>query len=107
MEPIQEVQHDHKCCKKIVDKTYKAMFGYSESWICGKPATYMNGNGHKFCTKHSGMQRYVIRQGDTGPVLSRHDTEQRGRIALQQSDVPGIRLQKLSPGHRRDIAFKP
>lgn len=96
----------HTCCKKIVDKTYSSM-GYTESWVCGKPAIYKHGSSH-FCRHHSGIQRYVIRIGDTGSILSRYDTEDQARAAFKALDMTGIRIQRLTGSKRRDLldAFK-
>lgn len=78
-----------KTCKNEFDK-----------WVCGKPAIYQEGKEY-YCRHHSRMGRYVIRDGDTGPILARFDTEQQLREAIVNH--PGMRMQKLSKSSRRDI----
>ena len=83
------------CCKKIVDKQYKAFFGHTESWVCGKPATYTNGQ-HFFCRHHSKMGRYVIREGEKGNILSRFDTEEEVRAEFSKIDNKGLQIQRIT-----------
>lgn len=92
---------DNKCCKRIKDKQWHWL-GYKESWTCGSPATYTNGT-HWFCTRHSKMQRYVLRKGDVGEIISRYDTEAELREAYRSVTDPEIRMQKISKSRRRDI----
>ena len=99
---ITEQNHSHKCCKKIVDKQYKGIFGYTESRICDKPAVYSNGF-HCFCRHHSQTGRYVIRQGECGPIVSRHNTEIEARNTFNSLQMTGIEIQHLSKSHRRTL----
>jgi hypothetical protein len=69
-------------------------------YTCGKPATYTNGT-HYFCTHHSRMQRYIIRDGDVGKILARFDTEEELRANID--NYPGMVMQKLTHSHRRTI----
>lgn len=89
-----------KCCKRV-NLTAKYIGVYS-SVICGKNASYKDGNNF-YCTNHSCMERYVIRVGETGKILARFDTENQLRKAFAESDLKGIRGQRLTKSKRRDI----
>lgn len=101
MKLITEKDHGYTCCKKIVDKTY-SWIGHKESWICGKLAVYEEGK-QKFCRHHSQMGRYVIRQGETGPILERYDTEDQARNAFKLLDMTGIQIQRITGSKRRSL----
>lgn len=88
---------DKTCCKKVIVKDWFS----KRSWICKKPASYTNNNTHFYCRKHSKMGRYVIRNGDIGEILFRCDTEE--ELRKEFINHPGMRMQKISPGHRKDI----
>lgn len=95
---MQKIETEEICCKKIKHSMREfGIIGYSK---CNSKAKYTNGK-HFFCTKHSLQQRYVIRHGDVGNILARFDTEQEMRYNIHL--YPGMRMQKLSKSHRRDI----
>ena len=93
---MTKVETNEVCCKKIVVKDWF----HKESWVCGKPATHTNGS-HFFCRHHSKTGRFVIRNGDVGEILARFDTEKEMRDSIHL--YPGMRMQKVSKSHRRDI----
>lgn len=94
---MKEITTEEKCCKKVTPQQYGFNVG---SYICNKPATYTNGT-HFFCRKHSKMGRFVIRNGDVGEIIERFDTEQLMRDAIVK--YPGMRMQKVTSSHRKDI----
>lgn len=97
MKPITD-NEVHICDKKVTP----TQFGYGNfcSYKCGKPATHTNGS-HNFCRKHSKTGRFVIRNGDVGEILARFDTENELRENI--SKFPGMRMQKVTSSHRKDI----
>lgn len=95
---MYKIETNEICCKRIKHSARQiGIIGYSK---CTNKATYTNGT-HFFCTKHSRMQRFVIRNGDIGEILARFDTEQELRNNIHL--YPGMRMQKVTKSHRRDI----
>jgi hypothetical protein len=95
---MNRIETNEICCKKIKHSAREmGIIGHSK---CNNKAEWTNGT-HFFCTKHSKMQRWVVRDGDVGKILARFDTEQELRNNIHL--YPGMRGQKLSKSHRRDI----
>jgi len=95
---MYKIETNEICCKRIKHSARQiGIIGHSK---CTNKATYTNGT-HFFCTKHSRMQRFVIRNGDIGEILARFDTEQELRNNIHL--YPGMRMQKVTKSHRRDI----
>jgi len=95
---MQEIETNEICCKKVKHSAREmGIIGYSK---CTNKATYTNGT-HFFCTHHSKMQRFVIRDGNVGKILARFDTEQEMKDNIHL--YPGMNMQKLSKSRRRDI----
>jgi hypothetical protein len=93
---MKPIETNETCCKKITIKDWFKHWSY----ICGKPATHTN-SSYFYCRKHSKMGRYVIRNGDVGEILFRCDTEEELRKEI--INHPGMRMQKISSSHRKDI----
>lgn len=85
------------CCKM---RQHHTPWGKGGRSPCSKFATYTNGT-HCFCTHHSRMQRYIVRDGDIGKIITRFNTEQELRDNIHK--YPGMRMQHLTKSHRRDI----
>jgi len=85
------------CCKM---KQHHTPWGKGGKSPCTTLATYFNGT-HYFCRHHSRMQRYIVRDGDVGEIIKRFNTEQELRDNIHL--YPGMRMQKLTHSHRRDI----
>ncbi len=81
-------------------KQHSMWYGKTGKSKCTKLATYFNGT-HYFCRHHSRMQRYIVRDGDVGEIIKRFDTEQELRNNIHL--FPGMRMQKLTHSHRKDI----
>ena len=102
--------HYHKTMRKLFNNTMNTIcckmrhhsewYGKTGKSPCTRLATYTNGT-HYFCTHHSGMQRYIVRDGDVGEIIKRFDSEQELRDNIHE--YPGMRMQKLTHSHRRDI----
>jgi len=85
------------CCKM---KQLHTPWGKGGRIKCKAFASYTNGT-HHFCTHHSQMQRYIVRDGDVGKIIARFDTEQELRDNINK--YPGMRMQKLTRSHRVNI----
>lgn len=86
-------------CGKVMKHSMREM-GIIGKSNCTRIATYTNGS-HVFCTRHSRMQRFVAREGDTGKIFARFDTEQELRNNIHK--FPGARMQKITSSHRKDL----
>lgn len=93
-----EDNNEHTCCKRV--KHSMRNMGVIGTSICGKKATYQEGT-YYFCKHHSKTGRYVVRDGDIGKILARFDTEKELRANIHL--YSGMRMQKLTKSHRRDI----
>jgi hypothetical protein len=84
--------------------TPQGCISFKEKFRCTKDATHMI-NGKHLCRHHSKTGRYVIREGDTGPIHFRCDTEKelRQEFSSESYPKPQYRMQKISKSHRRDI----
>lgn len=85
-------------CQRVI-KENDWLFGRSK-WVCGKTATHEIG-GQKLCRHHARVGRYIVRDGDIGEILARFDTEKELRENIHL--YPGMRMQKVTKSHRRDI----
>lgn len=94
-----EGEHNHTCCKKMVNKNPYGL-QYTETKVCGKKAEYTNGQ-HFFCRHHAKMGRYVARISDIGEILARFDTEDELRENIIH--YPNAIMQKVTKSHRRDL----
>lgn len=93
-------EHNETCCKRV-QHSFPGL-GKTHTSVCGKPATHVHNNGiHYFCRQHSGTGRFVVRNGDVGEILARFDTEKELRDNIIH--YPGMRMQKITKSHRRDI----
>ena len=77
---------------------------YKEKFICQKEAVTIK-NGKHLCNYHAKLGRFVIREGDVGKIIFRCDTEEQLRNEFNKDIYlnKGLRMQKISRSHRRDI----
>ena len=97
MKNMKAVETDNLCCKSINQSMGSYVYNVKS---CGKKATHTNGS-HFFCKRHSKMGRFVIRDGDVGKILFRCNTEEELRKEI--GNYPGMRMQKVTSSHRKDI----
>ena len=88
------------CCKTVVIKDIP--FAHYKK-KCTALATHTNGS-HHFCRHHSKMQRFVAREGDTGKILARFETEQELRNNIHL--FPEAEMQKLTKSHRKTLNYE-
>jgi hypothetical protein len=95
---MRMIDREKTCCRKVNQSEGRYVYNVK---VCGKAAPYTNNGTHFYCRQHSKIGRFVIRNGNVGEILARFNTEEQVRAAFP--DYPGMRMQKITPSHRKDI----
>lgn len=85
------------CGRRLSDITMGINWG---RYTCGKAAIWTDGR-QSYCNRHSMKGRFVFREGDTGAILERFDTEE--QLIAAKDRFLGKTPQYLTPSHRRDL----
>jgi hypothetical protein len=92
---MRMIDREKTCCRKVNQSEGRYVYNVK---VCAK-APYTN-NGTHFIVGNSKIGRFVIRNGNVGEILARFNTEQ---VRAAFPDYPGMRMQKITPSHRKDI----